>query len=222
MVSSIGGLGHVDFLKASRQCAVFLEYAAVLLKRGRTNTAKLAGGKHGFDQVGCVHDAAGSRSRPDDRMDFVDKEDGAGLLVELPEHTLQALLEITPILGARKQRTQIERIDSAAFKHVGHVAVDNHFREALGDRGLAYTRLANVQGVVLSSTTQDLNGAFDLVATANQRVYLAEQRLLIQVGGVGLQRRLAGALAGLSRRRLRVQTRPPSSLSCTLEIPCEM
>ena len=103
----------IDLLEASRQRAILLEHATVFLERGRTDAAQFADGKHGLDQIRRVHGAAGGRTGTDDRVDLVDEQDRAGLLLNWLMTRLQALLEIAAILGSGDQRAEIERIDRA-------------------------------------------------------------------------------------------------------------
>ena len=71
---------------------VLLEDSAVLVVGGRPDAAQLAVRERRLDQVRCVHHAARRRARTDDGMDLVDEQDGAGLLLDLGQNGLQALL----------------------------------------------------------------------------------------------------------------------------------
>ena len=197
-------LDHVDLLEAARQRVVLLEDAAVFLVGGRADAAQLAAGQHRLDQVGGIHDAAGGGAGADHGVDLVDEQDGARLLLQLGDHGLQALLEVAAILGAGDQRAHVERVDRAVRQHLGHLALDDQPRQALGDRGLADAGLADVQRVVLAAPAQDLDGALDLELAADQRIDAAVLRLRVEVGGVLLERAAALALAlGLGRGRPR-------------------
>jgi hypothetical protein len=50
--------------------------------------------------------------------------------------------------------------------------------------GLANAGFADQQGVVLATTTQHLNGAFDFLSAADQRIDLALTREFIEIGSV--------------------------------------
>ena len=56
----------------------------------------------------------------DQGVDLVDEQDGVGLVLELLEHALQALLEVAAVLGAGEQRAHVERVDGGVGQHVGH------------------------------------------------------------------------------------------------------
>ena len=113
-----------------------------------------------------------------------------GLALELGDHLLQALLEVAAILGAGDQRAQIEREDHRVLEHLGHVVVDDALGQTLGQRGLADAGFADVQRIVLAPTAEHLDGALDLVGTADQRIDLALARHVVEIAGVGLQRAL--------------------------------
>src|SRR5256885_12194346 len=49
--------------------------------------------------------SARGAARADERVDLVDEEDRVGIVDELLQHGLQALLEIAAVFGARQQRT---------------------------------------------------------------------------------------------------------------------
>ena len=205
-------LDHVDLLEATRQRVILLEDAAVFLVGGRTDAAQLAVGEHRLDEVRGVHDAARSRAGADHGVDLVDEQDGARLLLQLGDHALEALLEIAAILGARDQRAHVERIDSAVGQHVGDLALDDHARQAFGNRRLADAGLADVQRIVLAAPAQDLDGAFHLERAADQRIDLAVLRELVEIGGVLVERAAAFAVAiGLRRRFLPWRSSPRRS-----------
>ena len=100
------------------------------------------------------------------RIDF-------GIVGQLLQHRLQPLLEIAAVLGAGEQRAHVERIDLVVLQQLGHVALVDAAREALGDRGLADAGLADQQRIVLAPAAQHLDDALELVLAADQRIDLA-------------------------------------------------
>ena len=125
-------------------------------------------------------------------MDLVDEEDGAFGRLQLLHHRLQALLEVAAIARAGQQRAHVEREDGGVLQHVRHVLVDDAARQALGDRGLADARIADIERVVLGAAAQHLDGAVDLLLAPDQRVDAAVLGLLVEVDAVGLERIAAG------------------------------
>ena len=198
-------LDDVDLLEAPRERMVLLEDAAVLGVGRRADAAQLAVGERRLDQIGRVHDAAGGGARTDHRVNLIDEQDRARVLLQLAEHALQALLEIAAVLGAGDQRAHVERVDGAVAQHVRHLVLDDHARQAFHQRGLADAGLADVQRVVLAAAAQDLDRALDLHAPADERIDPPFHRELVQVGRELLERGAAVRLVALglgARRRL--------------------
>ena len=125
-----------------------------------------------------------------------------GCFLSSPITALEALLEIAAVLGAGNQRAQIERVQGAVAEHVGHLALDDQARQALGDGRLAHARLADVERIILAAPAQDLDRALDLDRAPDQRIDAPGLRLRIEIGGVLLKRAraLAVALAFAGRR----------------------
>jgi hypothetical protein len=191
-------LGNVDLLEAPRECVVLLEDAAVFGVGGRADAAQLAIGERRLDQVRGVHDAARGSAGADHRVDLVDEQDRAGVLLQLAEYALQALLEIAAILGAGDQRAHVERVDGAVAQDFRDLVFDDHARQAFDQRGLANASFADVQRVVFATAAQDLHRALDLQAPADQRIDAPFHRQLVQIGRELLQRRAAVRLAALA------------------------
>ena len=118
-----------------------------------------------------------------------------GLLLQLGDHALQALLEVAAVLGAGDQRAHVERVDGAVGEHLRHLALDDQARQAFGDRGLADAGLADVQRIVLAAAAQDLDGALDLELAADERIDAPVLRHAVQVAGVLLERAAALGVA---------------------------
>jgi len=71
-------------------------------------------------------------------------------------------------------------------------------RAALGDRGLADTGLADVQGVVLAPAAQDLDGPLHLELAPDQRIDAPRPGLGVQVGRELLEGSGAALVAALA------------------------
>jgi hypothetical protein len=149
----------------------------------------------GLYEIRRVHDAARGRARADHRVDLVDEEDGARLLLELGDHALETLLEIAAVLGAGDQRAHVERVDRAVGQHVGHLALDDHARQAFGNGGLADAGSPTYSGLFLrrrhrismvrsTSSVRPISGSIFAV--------LGE---LVEVRGVLVERAAAFAIA---------------------------
>ena len=118
-------------------------------------------------------------------MDLVDEQyDLSVAFHDFLYHTFQAFLELALILRARDEGAHVERIDLAALKILGDVAVHDLGGDPFGYRGLADARLAHQDRVVLSAAAEYLQDPSDLIVPADDRVELSVRRQLVEVGGV--------------------------------------
>src|SRR4029078_5559719 len=100
-------------------------------------------------EVRRVHRALG-RPGADDGVELVDEQDDLALAVlDLLQDGLEALLELAAELRAGDQRAQVERDDALVLEPLGYVAADDPLGEALHDRRLADSGLADQNRVVL-------------------------------------------------------------------------
>lgn len=135
-------------------------------------------------------------------VDLVDEQDDVAALVDLLEHLLQALLEVTAVAGARDQGTQVQGVNLLIAQGLRNLAVDDVQGQALDDGGLTHARLANEHRVVLGAAGEHLHDALDLAGAADNGVQLAVlsglrevAAELVQDQGVGLLACLGSALA---------------------------
>jgi hypothetical protein len=148
-------------------------------------------------------------------VDFIDEQDGVWLLAQALEYLLDALLEITTIPGAGKQRPQVERIDLGVSEHLRHLALVNPQCQPLCQCSLADTGLPDEQGIVLATPAKDLDHALQFQAAADQRIDLSrfgarDQIRRVDVERVDLWRRGSFTLAPL---------RPPVLLGAVRDDP---
>ncbi|MNF70775.1 hypothetical protein D3C84_526990 [compost metagenome] len=200
-------LVHQHLLEAALEGGVLFDVLAILIQGGGTDAVQLTPGQGRLEHVAGVHRTLGLAGA-DHGVQFVDEQDDpAFLLGQLVEHGLQALLELAAELGAGDQRAHVQRQQALVLEAVGHLAVDDALGQALDDGGLAHARLADQHRVVLGAPLQDLDGATDLVVTADHRIQLAFLGPLGQVDavlveglagllGVGVVHRLAAAQVG--------------------------
>ena len=188
-----GRLADEDGLEAPLERRVLLDVLAVLVERRRADRAQLAAREHRLQQVRRVDRALG-RARADDRVQLVDEEDDLALgVLDLLEDGLDPLLELAAVLRAGEQGADVERPHALALQALGHVAGDDPLGEALDDRGLPHSGLADQDRVVLRAAREHLDHAPDLLVAPDDRVELA---LLGELGQVAaeLLERLVGAL----------------------------
>jgi hypothetical protein len=181
-------LAHQDRLEAALQRGVLFDVLAVLVQGRGPDDVQLAPGQRRLEHVARVHRPLGG-SGPDDGVQLVDEGDVPALaLGQLLHHGLEPLLELTPVLGAGQQLTDVQRHQLAVAKRLGHVAVHDALGQTLHDGGLPDARLADQHRVVLGPPRQHLHHAADLLVPADHRVELSGPRLRRQVPGVPLQR----------------------------------
>ncbi len=123
-------------------------------------------------------------------MELVDEHDDVRVLGQLLHDRLEALFELTAILGARHDERDVQREDPLVGEEVRDVAVDNLLREAFDDGRLANTRLADEDRVVLGPAAEDLLHALGFDVAADERVELVLHRRVRQVTAeLGQERR---------------------------------
>ena len=144
-------------------------------------------GKGRLQDVAGVHGALG-RTCAHDGVELVDEEDDLAVgLLDLLEHRLQAVLELSAVLGTRHESRHVKLHDVLVLDGGRNVPAHDALGEALHDGGLAYARLADEHRVVLGAATEHLDGAADLLHTADHRVELALARKVRDVAAVLLK-----------------------------------
>ena len=143
------GFVHVDLLEAAHKRAVLFEVLAIFLVGRGADATDRAGGQCGLQEVGRIHRAAGSCSRADHGVNFVDEHDCVGMRFEFLDDLLETLFEVAAVARACKQRAHVERKHGRAAKHFGHVFSHDAEREAFRDRGLADAGISDIKRVVL-------------------------------------------------------------------------
>ena len=145
------GRRHEDLLKAALEGGVLFDVLAIFVEGGRTDHPELASGQHRLDHVAGVHGPFG-RAGPHDGVELVDEGDDLAFGIgDLFQDRLQAFLELAAILGPGDHRAHVEADDPLALEAFRHVALDDPLSQALDDGGLAHSRLADQDRVVLGA-----------------------------------------------------------------------
>ena len=130
-------------------------------------------------------------------MQLVDEQQDASLGgLDLLEHRLQALLELTTVFRAGDQRAHVEGEHRPVAQPLRHVPLHNALREPLDDRRLADARLADQHRVVLALAREDLDRPADLGIAADHGVEPARPSLGDEVAAVLLERLIRGFRGG--------------------------
>ncbi len=146
-------------LEAPLQRRVLLHVLAVLVERGRPDDLELAASERRLQHVRGV-DSALCAAGPDDGVELVDKQDDVLLLLlQLTQHLLHPLLEVTAESGAGDEPANVEREDTLALERLRYVVRDDPLGEPLGHRRLADTGLPDQDRIVLRAAGEDADDA---------------------------------------------------------------
>ncbi len=175
-------------LEAPLQRGVLLHVFAVFVQRGGADAVQFAARQRGLEHVAGV-DGAFGLAGADHGVQFVDEQDDAALVgSHFLEHGLEPLLELAAVFGAGQQPGHVEHQHTLVLQALGYLAVDDALRQPFDDGRLAHAGLADEDGIVLAAPLQHLDGAADLVVTADHGVELALARALGEVERIFLQR----------------------------------
>ena len=163
---------------------VFGENGAVFVIGGGADTAQMAFGEGGFEQVGGIHGAASGAACADDGVDFVDKQDGMLDFGQFFEHGFDAGFKVATVFGASQERAHIQRKHGGAGQRFGHIAVFQTISQALGQRGFAHAGLAHQKRIVFAAAAQGLHKAFQFYGAADQRVDTPFACLHVQIDSI--------------------------------------
>ncbi len=186
-------LADEHLLEATLERGVLLDVLAVLLERGGTDHPQLAARQHRLDHVAGVHRALTGRTRTHDGVQLVDEgDDLSGRVLDVVEDGLEAFLELAAVLRAGHHGAHVEGDHGLVAQALRYVAGHDALGQALDDRGLADAGLADQHRVVLGPAAQHLDDSANLVVASDDRVEFAFAGTSGQVGGVLLQRLVAG------------------------------
>src|SRR5580693_2107768 len=187
------GLVDEHLLEASLQGGVLLDVLPVFVESGGPHAMQLAAGERWLEHIAGIHGAFGFAGAHHGVQLVDEQNDLAFLLGEVVENALEALLEFTAELGTGDQGAHVERQNALVFQALGDLVVDDALGETFDDRGLTHARLTDEHWVVLRPALQDLDGAANLVVTADDRIELPRRGSRREVDRVLLER-LAAAL----------------------------
>ena len=143
----------------------------VFVERGRPYALDFPAGKRRFEHGRGVDRSLGGTGA-DEGMDLVDEDDDLGMIGELLHDGLEALFELSPVLGACHQGAEVELDDPLLQQGLWHEAAHDPLGETLGDGRLADPRFSDEDGIVLCPPGEDLDNALDLVLAADHGVEL--------------------------------------------------
>src|SRR5262245_30609880 len=110
-------------------------------------------------------------------MKFVDENYVLRILNELTHDLLESLFKLAAIFCAGNDQRKVERKNSLVLEKRRHITSNDPLGQPFNDCSLSNTRLANEYRIVLGTTAKDLNNAFDLCFTTNQRIKFVVRRV---------------------------------------------
>ena len=145
-------LVNLNHLEAALQCSVALEVLLVLAPGGGGDGAQFTAGQRRLQQVGCIR-AARLIACADNGMGLVnEKENRQWRLLHRVYDVFQSLFEFPLHTCPRLQQAKVKGAHAHRLQAVRHIAFRNAQRQPLHQRGLADTRLAHQNRVVLAAS----------------------------------------------------------------------
>ena len=130
-------------------------------------------------------------------MNLVDEQDGSGLLFKFRDHAVESLLEVPAIPRAGEEGAHFQRINDRFRQWRRSLAFHDLLRYAFRDRGLADSRVAHEQRIVLVAPQQNLAAARHFRFPPHQRIDVSLLSLLVQIDAELVQRRRSRLCIGL-------------------------
>mmetsp|Transcript_6292 Transcript_6292/g.7224 ORF Transcript_6292/g.7224 Transcript_6292/m.7224 type:complete len:351 (+) Transcript_6292:1928-2980(+) len=159
---------------------------AVLIKSGSTNALKLTTGKGRLEDISSINGSFSSSST-DEGVNLINHKNDVISLLDFLHELLQALFELTTVLGTSNQESHVKADNPLAFDGFRNVSGGDHLGKALCNSGLTNTRLTDQARVVLGTTAQNLCDTLDLLGTTHNRVQLGLLCKLCDISSVLFQ-----------------------------------
>src|SRR6202042_2189762 len=107
------------------------------------------------------------------QVQLVDENNRLFVALELAHDFLEALFELTAVLGTGQHSGQVKHNNTFVEQAVRHIFADDALGKTFYDGRLADARLTDKYRVVLGTTVQNSDYAADLRIAADDRVELA-------------------------------------------------
>ena len=91
----------------------------------RTHASKLTGNQQWFEDIRSIHGTARCGAGTDDRMNFIDEEDGIFIFLQFIDHRFEPLFKITAVFCTGQQRAHIKGVDCAILQQLRNFIVHN-------------------------------------------------------------------------------------------------
>ena len=185
-------LGDVHRAETAREGLVLLDEFLVLAERRRADDANLAAREHRLEDVRRIRRRAKRGAGADHRVRLVDEQNEIRPLLDLADDVLNAILEHAAQHrpGDHGVHLQVDDLAVAETDRHGLGLEFDAAGEALGDRGLADTGLADQHHRVRPlAVAEDLQHLLDLQVATVDRGDLVLTRQQIEIGREVLQER---------------------------------
>lgn len=106
-------------------------------------------------------------------MDFVNKQDRAGDLLQRSDHGLDAAFEVAAVTRPGEHGPEIKGVYLRILELRRHIAADDAQGQTFRNGGLPGPGIAHVQRIVLTAPGEDFDGARQLHLASDQRIELS-------------------------------------------------
>mmetsp|Transcript_21366 Transcript_21366/g.52964 ORF Transcript_21366/g.52964 Transcript_21366/m.52964 type:complete len:383 (-) Transcript_21366:481-1629(-) len=162
-----------DLLETTFQGLVLFNVLTVFVDGCGTNASELSTGESWLEQVGSIHRSRGGTC-PNNGVHFINEKDNFTFtLLDFLQDRLETFLELTTHTCSSYQCRQVQSDQFASLQSVRHVTGNHTLGDTLGNCGLTNTRVSDQDGIVLGTTTQNLNGTTDFVVTTDNGIELS-------------------------------------------------
>ncbi|MNF58235.1 hypothetical protein D3C84_397850 [compost metagenome] len=159
-----------DPLETASQCGVFLEVFFVLRPGSGGDSAQFATRQGWFEQVGCI----GTTRRTtctNQHVCFVDEQNHrCGGSFDFFDDTAQAVFELALDACTRFKCPQIKTEQARILQEVRHFILTDQQRQTFHHSRLAHARLTYHDGVVFTTSGQNIDHLADFIVAAENRV----------------------------------------------------
>ena len=197
----VGGF-HDDLLEAALQGTVLLDGVAVFVECGGTDTLDGAACQSRFQDVCGIH-ASRCAASAHHRVDLVDEDDDVGIVLDFLDECLDALLELSAVLGSCHDARHVETDEALVEEDGTGALLHDQLCQTFHDGTLSDTRFTDEHRVVLLASSQNLRHALNLAFAAHHRVQFALGGSLCEIRAEVVEHRRA-RLGILAERGTRI------------------
>ncbi len=170
------GILHIGFiyyyrLEATLQSLVFFDIFLVFFERGSTNGVELAPGQCRLEEVGGIHSAVASGTRPNQGMYFIYKKyDFTFRIHHFFDNGLESFFKFSFVFGTCYQQAHVEGDNGFGFQIFRYIACYNALCKPLCNGCFAHARLSEQDRIVFGTARKDLEHATYFFVATNDGV----------------------------------------------------